>query len=202
MYDIPGEQLEEVERMLSLMSLLHHLQPPDLVLLRIDRFSPYFSDPEEYGLSNIRPWDSYFVVLPENADVDNIAYHFKADYKSAFRDHPEMIERLKKEIDIWRSLWRPEYIPPSLEVISSGDGKFMVLDTRGLPGTKPVSFISRDEAEVALLDVGLKKGDGLMQWAVEKRLVAEMDSAFVPLATGNPDLIFEFEKEVVPEAIH
>ncbi len=202
MYDIPGEQLEEVERMLSLMPLLHHLQPPDLVLLRIDQFSPYFSDPEEYGLSNIRPWDSYFMVLPENADVDNIAYHFQADYKSAFRDHPEMIERLKKEIDIWRSLWRPEYIPPSLEVISSGDGKFMVLDTRGLPGTKPVSFISRDEAEVALSKVDLKKGDGLMQWAVEKRLVAEMDSAFVPLATGNPDLIFEFEKEVVPEAIH
>ncbi len=194
-HDIPGEQWEDLERLLSLMPLLHHLQPPIFSMLWIDRFSPYFSKPEEYGLSNIRPCDSYFAVLPEGTDVDNIAYHFKADYKSAFRDHPEMRERLKKEIDIWRSLWRLGCIPPSLEVISSGDGKFMVLDTRGLPGTKPMSFISRDEAKVALSNVGLKKGDRLMQWAVDRKLVAEMDSAFVPLATGSPDLILEFEKE-------
>ncbi len=201
-HDIPGEQLEDFERLLCLMPLLHHLQPPNFSMLWIDRFSPYFSDPDEYRLSNIRPLDSYFAVLPESADVENIAYYFKADYKSAFRDHPEMIERLKREIDIWRSLWRPECIPPSLEVISSGDGKFMVLDTRLLPGTKPISFISRDEAKVALSDVGLMKGNRLLQWAVEKKLVAELDSAFVPLATGSPDLILEFEKEEAPEAIH
>ncbi len=194
MHDIPGEQLEDLERLLSLMPLLHHLQPPTFTMLAIDRFSLYFSDPAEYGLSNIRPFDFYFAVLPESADVESIAYHFKADYKSAFRDHPEVRERLKKEIDIWRSLWRLGCIPPSLEVISVGDGKFMVLDTRGLPGTKPVSFISRDEAKVALSNVGLKKGDRLMQWAVDKKLVAEVDSTFVPLATGSPDLILEFEK--------
>ncbi len=194
-HDIPGEQLEELGRLLILMPLMHHLPPPNFSMLRIDRFSSYFSDPEEHGLSNIRPSDSYFAVLPGDADVENIAYHFKADYKSAFRDHPEVIERLKREIDIWRSLWRRECIPPSLEVIDIGDGKFMVLDTRGLPGTKPVSFISRDEAEVALSKVDLKKGDKLLEWAVDRRLVAEMDSTFVPLATGSPDLILEFEKE-------
>ncbi len=195
LHDIPGEQLEDLERLLSLMPLLRHLQPPSFSRIRIDRFSPYFSDPEEYGLSNIRPFDSYFAVLPESADIGNIAYHFQADYKSAFRDHPEMIERLKKEIDLWNSLWRGEGVPPSLEVIGVGDGKFMVLDTRGLPGTKPMSFISRNEAKVALSDAGLKKGDRLLQWALDNRLVAEVDSVFVPLATGSPDLILEFEKE-------
>ncbi len=194
-HDIPGEQFDEFERLLSLIPLLRHLQPPFLGVVRIDRFSSYFSDPEEHGLSNIRPLDSYFAVLPESADVGNIAYHFKADYKSASRDHPEVAERLKKEIDIWHSLWRRECIPPSLEVIDIGDGKFMLLDTRGLPGTKPVSFISRDEAKVALSKVDLKKGDKLLEWAVDRRLVAEMDSTFVPLATGSPDLILEFEKE-------
>ncbi len=201
-YDIPGEQLEDLERLLSLMPLLHHLQPPNFSTLRIDRFSLYFSDPEEYGLSNIRPLDSYFAVLPESADVDNIAYYFKADYRSAFRDHPEVRERLKKEIDIWRSLWRRECIPPSLEVVGIGDGKFMLLDTRGLPGTKPISFISRDEAKIALSYVGLKKGDKLLERAVDRRLVAELDSTFVPLATGSPDLILEFEKEGKPEEVH
>ncbi len=194
-HDIPGEQLEVFGRLLILMPLMHHLPPPNFSMLRIDRFSSYFSDPEEHGLSNIRPSDSYFAVLPGNADVENIAYHFKADYRSAFRDHPEVRERLKREIDIWRSLWRRECIPPSLEVIDIGDGKFMLLDTRGLPGTKPVSFISRDEAKVALSEVDLKKGDKLLEWAVDRRLVAEMDSTFVPLATGSPDLILEFEKE-------
>jgi hypothetical protein len=69
------------------------------------------------------------------------------------------------------------------------------LDTRGLIGKKQVSIISRDEAKVALAYLGLKRGDKLLEWAIERKLVAEMDSFFVPLATGSPDLILEFEEE-------
>lgn len=196
MHDIPGEQPEDIEQLLNLIPLLHHLQPPNFGKLRIDRFSPFFRNPMEYGLSNVRPWDSYFATLPADADVQNVAYHFQADYQSASRDHPARIECLKREIDVWRSLWRSEGLPPSLEVVSAGNGKFMVVDTRGLPGAKRVSFISRDEARVALCSVGLKQGDELLGWALAKRLVAEVDSIFVPLATGSPDLISKFEEEV------
>jgi hypothetical protein len=195
MTDLPGEQVEELERMLSLIPLLRHLQPPYIRLTRIQRFSPYFSNPGKYGLSNIRPYDSYFAALPEGVDVENVAYGFEADYRSAYRDHPEVVKRLKKGIKIWQTLWRSGCVPPSLVVTGREDGKFMLVDTRGLPGMKPVSIIGRDEAKVALAFLGLKRGDKLLEWAIERKLVVEMDSAFVPLATGSPDLILEFEEE-------
>ena len=152
-------------------------------------------NPGEYGLSNIRPWDSYFAALPEGADIEDIAYHFKADYKSASREHPEVIKRFENEIEIWRNFWRSDCIPPKLMVIRKGDGKFVLLDTRGLPGTEPISIISRDAAKVALSTVDLNRGDKLLEWAIERKLVAELDSAFAPLATSSPDLISEFEEE-------
>jgi ribosomal peptide maturation radical SAM protein 1 len=200
MVGIPGEQLEDLKRLLSLIPLLRHLHPPDFTGVLIERFSPYFLNPEEYGLTNITPWDSYYAFLPEDADIENVAYHFKADYRSASRDHPEVTEHLKKEIDIWHNLWRPDRVSPTLMVESTGDGKFMILDTRGLPGTVPIGIISRDEAKVALSEV-VPNHEELLKWAIERKLAVEMDSIIVPLATGSPDLISEFEEENKSAAI-
>jgi ribosomal peptide maturation radical SAM protein 1 len=198
MIDLPGEQVQELERMINLMPLLRHLQPPDLSRTAIERFSPFFLDPDGYGLSNIRPIDTYFAILPEFADIESIAYDFKADYASASRDFPDLGEKLRNAVKTWRDIWTSESFPPSLAVVDGGAGEFMLVDTRELPGTKAVSTIGRDEAKIALASAKLKPGDELLEWAIKQSLVVEMDDDIIPLATGNPNLIMQFEKEKEP----
>ena len=49
-YGLPGEPAEEYARMADAMRSLVHLEPPRLVPLALDRFSPYHQRPEAYGL--------------------------------------------------------------------------------------------------------------------------------------------------------
>jgi ribosomal peptide maturation radical SAM protein 1 len=198
MIDLPGEQVDELEGMINLMLLLRHLQPPDLSRTAIERFSLFFLNPGDNGLTNIRPVDAYFAILPEFADVESTAYDFQADYASATRDFPDLGEDLRNAVKAWRAMWTSESFPPSLAVVDGREGEFMLLDTRELPGTKAVSTIGRDEAKIALAFARLKPGDELLEWAIKRKLVVEMDEAIIPLATGNPKLILQFEKEEDP----
>lgn len=198
MIDLPGEQVDELEEMINLMPLLRHLQPPDLSRTAIERFSLFFLSPGDYGLTNIRPIDTYFAILPEFADVESTAYDFQADYASATRDFPDLGEDLRNAAKAWRAMWTSERFPPSLAVVDGQEGEFMLVDTRELTGTKAVSTICRDEARIALASARLKPGDELLEWAIKRKLVVEMDGAIIPLATGNPKLIMQFEKEERP----
>jgi radical SAM superfamily enzyme YgiQ (UPF0313 family) len=74
LYAFPGDQQEDYEQTLALMPLISHLHPPaGGCLLSIDRFSPYFDRSEQYGISNVRPMDAYFDVLPDGVDVRKVA---------------------------------------------------------------------------------------------------------------------------------
>jgi hypothetical protein len=52
--------LANYARMAQLIPSLRHLPPPSYCArVRMGRHSPYFSQPEDYGFSNIRPQSSY-----------------------------------------------------------------------------------------------------------------------------------------------
>jgi ribosomal peptide maturation radical SAM protein 1 len=81
-YGFPGEDPKDYDEMRSLIASLHHLKPPDgCGPIRVDRFSPFFVNPEAFGLSNVRPDRSYSYVydLPQEA-LANLAYYFEHDY--------------------------------------------------------------------------------------------------------------------------
>ncbi len=78
------EDAREYERMTRLVPLLAHLEPPQVAAsLRLDRFSPYFENPGQFGLVNARPYPAYSYVykLPEAA-LRNLAYYYAFDYNS------------------------------------------------------------------------------------------------------------------------
>ena len=81
LYGFPGESIRDYEDMAEIMPSLWHLDPPeDFGRLRLDRFSPYFKKPEEYGFSNIRPFEAYqHIYRFDDASVARIAYHFECD---------------------------------------------------------------------------------------------------------------------------
>lgn len=197
LYAFPGDQVEDYEQTLALIPLLRHLAPPSgLSHLSIDRFSPYFDFPERYGVSNVRPMVGYASVLPTTADVMKIAYHFVGDYRSASRETPELMERLKKEVEKWISLWRMnEEALPALAITSLSDDTFLLMDTRGLEEAEEIQFLDREQTAVALAGRRLEERDSLVEWALAAKLVVELDSFFVPLATAEPELLREFETE-------
>lgn len=76
---LPGDKLEEYQRMLDMLPLIRHLHPPlGLAHLSIERFSRYFAHPEEYGIKKVSYLDSYRAVLPQHADVMKILISFSA----------------------------------------------------------------------------------------------------------------------------
>jgi len=51
--------------------------------IRMDRFSPYFKDPEHFGLINIRPIEAYKYIYPfDERSLSKIASCFDFDYRS------------------------------------------------------------------------------------------------------------------------
>lgn len=197
LYAFPGDLIEDYEQTLALVPLLRHLNPPGgLSFLSIDRFSPYFDYPSRYGVTNVRPMVGYASVLPAHADVMKLAYHFIGDYRSASREAPELMEQLKKEVNHWMSLWQmDEEALPALALTSMSEDSYLLFDSRGLEGTDQIQFLDREQASVALAGRRLEERDSVVEWALEARLVVEVDSQFVPLATAEPELLREFESE-------
>jgi ribosomal peptide maturation radical SAM protein 1 len=195
-YGLPNDRISDYEQMFSLLPLLRHLQPPSgLWPLAIDRFSPYYDFPEKYGLSNVRPWKIYSSILPPSANIAKVAYHFTAEYRSESLEHPEAISEFSSQVEDWRAAWETNNAaPPLLTITALTNDQFLLLDTRGLPESKEISFITREQARVAL--AGHRSPvTPEVEWALARQVAIELDSTVVPLATAEPELIQEFEAE-------
>jgi|GEM_PF-4124037 len=72
--------------------------------IRFDRFSPYLTHPEAYGITNLKPYPSYALIYRgiRSEIIDDIAYYFVGDYgiKSQIDSYTEA---LGKAIDEWKS---------------------------------------------------------------------------------------------------
>ena len=80
---IPGEPPSEYERMREMVPLLVHLAPPvTCVPIRLDRFSPFFQRPEEFGFTRVRPAFAYFYVFPlGRRELFRLGYFFDYNYR-------------------------------------------------------------------------------------------------------------------------
>jgi ribosomal peptide maturation radical SAM protein 1 len=80
LYGFPGETADAYARMARLAPRFYHLNPPvGMGRVRADRFSPYFSRPERYGVQ-LSPMPAYRHVFPWPEDqVRRLAYHFAMD---------------------------------------------------------------------------------------------------------------------------
>lgn len=193
LYALPGDTLDDYVRTLELIPLLHHLQPPaGPCHLSIDRFSPYFNRPEAYKIDRLRPIEGYFAVLPEHSDKYKVAYHFTGDYRSASRENRALIEELTAAVERWNSTWASGKPRPFLGLTPIAEDTFLLIDTRGLPGIDQFHFLDRAKATIALCGARLEARTEVA-WAVERGLIVELDSCFVPLCTAPPALLREFE---------
>jgi ribosomal peptide maturation radical SAM protein 1 len=127
LWGFPGERPEEYARMAKLVPLLTHFMPPNGVYpLRLDRFSPSFTDPEALGFRDVEPLPSYRHVFRglSKATLENLAYYF--DYRYQEPQEPERyVGPLLEELRRWKRVHRTSAL-----FSVALDGKLLIWDLR------------------------------------------------------------------------
>jgi len=126
-YGFPGETREDYEAMLRLLPLIRSLDPPTAWgPIRLDRFSPYFKAPAEFGLINLRPTAPYRYLYPfSKSSLMKIAYYFDYDYNRG-SDPKGAAKRVVAYLEDWKA--KPD--TGRLFQIDRPDGGIALVDTR------------------------------------------------------------------------
>lgn len=141
----PGEKDEWYAEMAEYIPLITHLQPAtSIVAVRVDRFSPYQRNPEQWGL-RLKPYEIYSHIYPAWADIENLAYYFEqagspllfnVEYlltEEVARTQPGFVAGCSAFLD-WSRAWargiRHGDGPPRLDMHREGDGTLRFVDTR------------------------------------------------------------------------
>jgi ribosomal peptide maturation radical SAM protein 1 len=98
----PGETACDYEQFAATVPLLTHLQPPGFRSpIRLDRFSPYFEQAPQYGITNVRPHLAYqhLYDLPLPV-IANLAYFFEFDYADGRQVHQYTAPMLE-QLEVW-----------------------------------------------------------------------------------------------------
>ena len=146
----PGESPSEYERQAELVPLLTHLMPPTgCTPIRLDRFSPFHTNPANFGFERLRPAIAYYYVFPlERRELNKLAYFFEFDYEDG-RDPNSYLNSLREQISKWWSA-QSDTNPgkPSLDAKPHPEG-LLIEDTRAI-ATKHRDVLSGIPAQLYL----------------------------------------------------
>jgi hypothetical protein len=125
----PGETNEDYRRQIDLIPSLFHLQPPESTgKLWLERFSPYYSRPHEYGVRITGPGTAYeYIYDARHVDLKKIAYDFEYELDNWSVD-PHVYQELVDLVQEWRRLAgssdRPFfYYSKALDYVTVYDGR-------------------------------------------------------------------------------
>ncbi|MDC3955551.1 RiPP maturation radical SAM C-methyltransferase [Polyangium jinanense] len=196
---IPRSDEEMYRRYAAIIPLFSHLPPPsDALQVRFDRFSPYFTNAEEYGL-RLAPMEHYAMIYPFGpSKLRDMAYFFRDEnFEAPYFVHlAQWFTMIKDLVATWRDRW-PEKDPEGrAELYAARRGDELVIhDSRSgravehviAPSTWSVllSFdkpapLERAAAEVrrALPDVDM---DREMEFLVNKGLLFQEGERYLSL---------------------
>lgn len=130
LHSFPGENAEAYQRMAALVPYLVHLQPPlNVGPVALQRFSPLYSHPDQWKMTNIRASKSYEFVYPfDLRELNQLAYTFDFDAKEDALPR-NYLKEVVHEIMLWKDLWCKKE-PPLLVYEWTPQGNMVVYDTR------------------------------------------------------------------------
>ena len=170
-----GERVEDYDQQLATIRLISHLQPPSAAApIWLERFSPYFSQREALGITNVRPEPAYTYVYPQFIDLDRVAYFFSYD---AVQTVPAAYyAEIGDCVEIWQEQWRSSQ-PPFL-VYQKGKGRLTVTDARR---TGPSRIFSFGELGAAIYEYCVPTARGITQIIdhLNRELALEVDGETV-----------------------
>ena len=131
LFGFPGEEYAWYEQVAAQIPALVHLYPPKgAVRVRVDRFSPLFTMPEQLGLGRIVVSGGYRHVYPFPDDaVHRLGYQFEGEY---IRRDPTLNERIEGLIGPLVAGWNQRFFQGSaaLDMLASPT-RLLVHDRRG-----------------------------------------------------------------------
>ena len=132
----PGETNEDYVRQIDMIPCLFHLQPPEATgKFWLERFSPYYARPHEYGVRMTGPGLAYeYVYDGRQVDLNKIAYDFEYELDN-WRVDPHVYQELVSTIEHWQRLHattdRPFlYYSKALRYVTVYDGRDPKAPTR------------------------------------------------------------------------
>ena len=146
LYGFPGETDADYERIAALLPFIAHLQAPGACgPIRLDRFSPYFKDPQSFGLCHVRALPVYRFLYPDpRLDTDRIAYYFEFDYTPQARP-----SALAPHTAAVADAMRVAQHSGTLQAMPHVDGGLVLRDTRAVARQPTLRF---DAVERCILE--------------------------------------------------
>ena len=197
----PGERPEDYEDVVRFMRSIRHLTPPSsFAAFRLDRFSPMFDRPEDFGLTDIRPCRAYALCYPGvSADaLARIAYFFSY--------HGTTDERTLEAINrAWAEAqeWKEQHGRSALSAIV-GEDLLTIIDLRPdhpfrhylFAGEERLAYLGLNSIQsIASLTEWLRKEAPWAQW--DEPRVAQLVDAFV-----ERDLVLREDDLFLALAVH
>ena len=101
----PGETNDDYLRQIDLIPSLLHLQPPEATgKFWLERFSPYYARPQDYGIRMTGPGLAYeYVYDARQVDLNKIAYDFEYELERWPVD-PHVYQELVSAVESWQRL--------------------------------------------------------------------------------------------------
>ena len=132
----PGETNEDYRRQIELLPSLFHLQAPEATgKFWLQRFSPYFMRPHEYGVRITGPGMAYeYVYDAARVDLKKIAYDFEYELDRWAVD-PHVYQELVDLVGEWQRRYRASdrpflYYSKAMDYVTVYDGRNPEAPTR------------------------------------------------------------------------
>jgi ribosomal peptide maturation radical SAM protein 1 len=131
LYGFPGETAAHYQEILNTISLITHLQPPSQAIkLILQRYSPYYVDPDRFGIRDVSPMSIYDRIYPrDKVKIDDVAYYFDYSLDQSQADPETYIKPIRRAFHLWHSGFSKREI---FFKYSRGEGFLELYDNRPL----------------------------------------------------------------------
>ena len=154
----PGETNDDYRQQIDLVKLLFHLPPPECVgNLWLERFSPYFMRPEEYGIKITAPGEAYPYVY-DHPDIDHLKIAYDFEFETNNNIDPKLKQELFQTAEEWKQRHQSEQLPfliftKSMDFVTVYDGRSLESVKTRLEGPHAWAFIFCNEAPKSLENI-------------------------------------------------
>jgi ribosomal peptide maturation radical SAM protein 1 len=198
LHGFPGETEQDYFEMELIVPLLEHLQSPmGCAQLRLDRFSPYFSNAAEHGFIHVRPFPAYSYVYDQpEAVLNGMAYFF---YAASDKVNATVADGLTKAVADWKKSFFDPTIKPMLIMLDLA-GRSIVIDSRKV-AKKRMTVLAPVQAQFlaqARLPQSLNRL--VTQTEISKAALDELIEAGFVVLIGErvASLVCESDRRIIP----